>query len=146
MRQNLCGGLPVANIHLENVKMALNWDLGDIENFKSVCRNDDESLREETELLIFYTMNLGMGLITESNVDKFILRFRMYEVLYGMAKWRNVNGQRINAISDTLIRKHIGLHTNASSISDAQFNKNMLKQLVREAEATSKNTERKEAA
>ena len=126
--------------------MALNWDLGDIENFKSVCRNDDESLREETELLIFYTMHLGIGLITESNVDKFILRFRMYEVLYGMAKWRNVDGQRVNIISDTLIRKHIGLHTNASSISDAQFNKNMLKQLVREAEATSKNTERKEAA
>ena len=126
--------------------MALNWDLGDIENFKSVCRNDDESLREETELLIFYTMNLGMGLITESNVDKFILRFRMYEVLYGMAKWRNVDGQRVNIISDTLIRKHIGLHTNASSISDAQFNKNMLKQLVREAEATSENIDRRQAA
>tara|TARA_R110002110_G_scaffold2550_1_gene11969 strand:- start:333 stop:758 length:426 start_codon:yes stop_codon:yes gene_type:complete len=126
--------------------MALNWDLGDIENFKSVCRNEDESLREETELLIFYTMNLGMGLITQNNVDKFILRFRMYEVLYGMAKWRNVNGQRINAISDTLIRKHIGLHTNASSISDAQFNKNMLKQLVREAEATSENIDRRQAA
>ena len=126
--------------------MALNWNLGDIENFKSVCRNEDESLREETELLIFYTMNLGMGLITQNNVDKFILRFRMYEVLYGMAKWWNVNGQRVNVISDTLIRKHIGLRTNASSISDAQFNKNMLKQLVREAEATSENMQRREAA
>ena len=126
--------------------MALNWNLGDIENFKSVCRNEDESLREETELLIFYTMNLGMGLITQNNVDKFILRFRMYEVLYGMAKWWNVNGQRVNVISDTLIRKHIGLRTNASSISDAQFNKNMLKQLVREAEATSENIDRRQAA
>ena len=126
--------------------MALNWDLGDIENFKSVCRNEDESLREETELLIFYTMNLGMGLITQNNVDKFILRFRMYEVLYGMAKWWNVNGQRVNVISDTLIRKHIGLRTNASSISDAQFNKNMLKQLVREAKATSENMNRRETA
>ena len=126
--------------------MSLNWDLGGIENFKSVCRNEDESLREETELLIFYTMNLGMGLITQNNVDKFILRFRMYEVLYGMAKWWNVNGQRVNLISDTLIRKHIGLRTNASSISDAQFNKNMLKQLVREAKATSENMNRRETA
>ena len=126
--------------------MALNWDLGDIENFKSVCRNEDESLREETELLIFYTMNLGMGLITQNNVDKFILRLRMYEVMYGMAKWWNVNGQRVNVISDTLIRKHIGLRTNASSISDAQFNKNMLKQLVREAKATSENMNRREEA
>ena len=126
--------------------MALNWDLGNIKNFKSVCWNDDGSFSEETELLIFYTMNLGMGLITESNVDKFILRFRMYEVLHGMSKWRNVDGERINAISDTLIRKHIGLSTNASSISDAQFNKNMLKQLVREAEATSENIKRREAA
>ena len=126
--------------------MALNWDLGDIENFKSVCRNEDESLREETELLIFYTMNLGMGLITQNNVDKFILRLRMYEVMYGMAKWWNVNGQRVNLISDTLIRKHIGLRTNASSISDAQFNKNMLKQLVREAKATSENMNRRETA
>mgnify|MGYP003672805539 FL=1 len=126
--------------------MALNWNLGDIENFKSVCRNEDESLREETELLIFYTMNLGMGLITQNNVDKFILRFRMYEVLYGMAKWWNVNGQRVNVISDTLIRKHIGLRTNASSISDVQFNKNMLKQLVREAKATSENMNRRETA
>ena len=126
--------------------MALNWDLGGIENFKSVCRNEDESLREETELLIFYTMNLGMGLITQNNVDKFILRFRMYEVLYGMAKWWNVNGQRVNVISDTLIRKHIGLRTNAPSISDVQFNKNMLKQLVREAKATSENMNRRETA
>tara|TARA_B110000238_G_scaffold199676_2_gene247343 strand:+ start:308 stop:688 length:381 start_codon:yes stop_codon:yes gene_type:complete len=126
--------------------MSLNWDLGGIENFKSVCRNEDESLREETELLIFYTMNLGMGLITQNNVDKFILRFRMYEVLYGMAKWWNVNGQRVNVISDTLIRKHIGLRTNASSISDVQFNKNMLKQLVREAKATSENMNRRETA
>tara|TARA_B110000046_G_C12794173_1_gene314379 strand:+ start:283 stop:663 length:381 start_codon:yes stop_codon:yes gene_type:complete len=126
--------------------MALNWNLGDIENFKSVCRNEDESLREETELLIFYTMNLGMGLITQNNVDKFILRLRMYEVMYGMAKWWNVNGQRVNLISDTLIRKHIGLRTNASSISDAQFNKNMLKQLVREAKATSENMNRREEA
>ena len=126
--------------------MALNWNLGDIENFKSVCRNEDESLREETELLIFYTMNLGMGLITQNNVDKFILRLRMYEVMYGMAKWWNVNGQRVNVISDTLIRKHIGLRTNASSISDAQFNKNMLKQLVREAKATSENMNRREEA
>ena len=124
--------------------MALNWNLGDIENFKSVCWNDDESFNEETELLIFYTMNLGMGLITESNVNKFILRFRMYEVLFGMSKWRNVDGERINAISDTLIRKHIGLRTNASKISDAEFNKKMLKQLVREAEATSENMNRRE--
>ena len=91
-------------------------------------------------------MNLGMGLITQNNVDKFILRFRMYEVLYGMAKWWNVNGQRVNVISDTLIRKHIGLRTNASSISDVQFNKNMLKQLVREAKATSENMNRRETA
>jgi len=126
--------------------MALNWDLGNIENFKSVCRNDDESLREETELLIFYTMHLGINSITESNVKKFTLRFRMFEVLHGMSKWRNVNGERINAISDTLIKNHIGLKTNASSLSDAQFNKNMLRQLVREAEATSENMNRREAA
>ena len=124
--------------------MALNWDGTNIKNFSSVSRNDDGSFSEETELLIFYTMNLGMRSITESNVDKFILRFRMYEVLFGMSKWRNVDGERINAISDTLIRKHIGLRTNASSISDAQFNKNMLKQLVREAEATSENMNRRE--
>ena len=124
--------------------MALNWDGTNIKNFQSVCRNDDGSFSEETELLIFYTMNLGMGLITESNVNKFILRFRMYEVLFGMSKWRNVDGERINAISDTLIRKHIGLRTNASKISDAEFNKKMLKQLVREAEATSENMNRRE--
>tara|TARA_R110000824_G_scaffold2815_4_gene12869 strand:+ start:1826 stop:2206 length:381 start_codon:yes stop_codon:yes gene_type:complete len=126
--------------------MALRYDLGNISKWELICLNEDESVREETDLLIFYTMNLGMGLITESNVDKFILRFRMYEVLHGMSKWRNVDGERINAISDTLIRKHIGLRTNASSISDAQFNKNMLKQLVREAEATSENIKRREAA
>ena len=122
----------------------LNWDIGNIKNRKSVCKNDDGSFSEETELLIFYTMNLGMGLITESNVDKFILRFRMYEVLFGMSKWRNVDGERINAISDTLIRKHIGLRTNASKISDAEFNKKMLKQLVREAEAVSENMKGRE--
>ena len=126
--------------------MALRYELGNIWKWEMMCLNKDETIREETNTLIFYTMNLGINIITKTNVDKFILRLRMYEVLHGMTKWRTVNGERINAISDTLIRNHIGLKTNASSLSDAQFNKNMLKQLVREAQATSENMNRREAA
>ena len=126
--------------------MALRYELGNIWKWEMMCLNKDETIREETNTLIFYTINLGINIITKTNVDKFILRLRMYEVLHGMTKWRTVNGERINAISDTLIRNHIGLKTNASSLSDAQFNKNMLKQLVREAQATSENMNRKEAA
>ena len=126
--------------------MALRYELGNIWKWEMMCLNKDETIREETNTLIFYTINLGINIITKTNVDKFILRLRMYEVLHGMTKWRTVNGERINAISDTLIRNHIGLKTNASSLSDAQFNKNMLKQLVREAQATSENMNRNEAA
>jgi len=126
--------------------MALRYELGNIWKWEMMCLNKDETIREETNTLIFYTMNLGINIITKTNVDKFILRLRMYEVLHGMTKWRTVNGERINAISDTLIRNHIGLKTNASELSDAQFNKNMLKQLVREAQATSENMNRREAA
>ena len=126
--------------------MALRYELGNIWKWEMMCLNKDETIREETNTLIFYTINLGINIITKTNVDKFILRLRMYEVLHGMTKWRTVNGERINAISDTLIRNHIGLKTNASSLSDAQFNKNMLRQLVREAQATSENMNRKEAA
>jgi len=126
--------------------MALRYELGNIWKWEMMCLNKDETIREETNTLIFYTINLGINIITKTNVDKFILRLRMYEVLHGMTKWRTVNGERINAISDTLIRNHIGLKTNASSLSDAQFNKNMLKQLVREAQATSENMNRREAA
>jgi len=126
--------------------MALRYELGNIWKWEMMCLNKDETIREETNTLIFYTINLGINIITKTNVDKFILRLRMYEVLHGMTKWRTVNGERINAISDTLIRNHIGLKTNASSLSDAQFNKNMLRQLVREAQATSENMNRREAA
>ena len=126
--------------------MALRYELGNIWKWEMMCLNKDETIREETNTLIFYTINLGINIITKTNVDKFILRLRMYEVLHGMTKWRTVNGERINAISDTLIRNHIGLKTNASELSDAQFNKNMLKQLVREAQATSENMNRREAA
>ena len=126
--------------------MALRYELGNIWKWEMMCLTKDETIREETNTLIFYTINLGINIITKTNVDKFILRLRMYEVLHGMTKWRTVNGERINAISDTLIRNHIGLKTNASSLSDAQFNKNMLKQLVREAQATSENMNRREAA
>ena len=82
--------------------MSLNFDLSKIENRQSVCFDEDGYMRPVTEAIIWTTMAVGMGNITEKNWTEFWAR---YEVM------RRVDGTK-TFFQASDVKNHIGLHTN----------------------------------
>ena len=138
--------------------MSLNWDLGKVEDYKEIWPHDryDEdydSLTKEqvqeglkTEALIWLTMAIGMGSITEENVDEFTTRVMIWEKVRG-------NHLRLDKepyyLTPSDIERRIGLWTNASRETKAAWNKRMVKIMWEDAErriAYAKRDEKETAA
>ena len=104
-----------------------------------------------TETLIFATMTVGMGDVTEKNVDEFIRRILIYQKVVGPLLTGPVNEDgtvytpedeeaplpegvkrgKIRITAD-VIRQHIGLSTNVADVSKAKFKGYVMKWLERE--------------
>lgn len=93
--------------------MSLNWDISD-------CANSEELLTEEqwpmTEFMIFSTMIVGIGKITEENVSEYYSRIRFYERLNGhffktKDEFGNFEGKDF---PPSELKKYIGLRANVS--------------------------------
>lgn len=106
--------------------MSLDWNLGKIDNFKEKCYNDD-SLNPMTEALIFSTMIVGLNEISEKNVDEFYFRIALFESLFTtmLKTWENDEPVSVFIERDDIVN-HIGLWTNASSMTNAQYRKHVL--------------------
>ena len=90
--------------------MSLNWDITKVEDSKDLCHNDDGSLSVVTEALIFITIPIEIGEITEKNYEEFWARVRLVELTCGpMCSFPD--GPRLLTLEN--VRSHIGLHTNA---------------------------------
>ena len=81
--------------------MSLNFSLGNITDWESVCRitaeaddpnngvtKGDEIQNPVTTTLIWATMAVGLGEISEENAEKFYSRLRTYETLFGAFMYR----------------------------------------------------------
>lgn len=102
--------------------MSLNWSVAAVENSETVCFHHyvDEGgetrrqLSQSTHQLIFMTMVVGMGEITESNHIEFYKRVALFERLRGAVRVKqDDDGKFVDhpyALAD--IRQHIGLRTN----------------------------------
>lgn len=95
--------------------MSLNWSFPDNANRD----------RPRLEQMIFATIPVGINRITESNYKKFYSRYRQLQLATGRT------GADI-ALAD--VKDHIGLSTNASTITDAQFKKTLTRYLEEKAE------------
>ena len=114
--------------------MPLHWDIGNIKDYKTVCFNgegDDAELKTVTSTLINLTMNLGINDWTDKNIDEVLLRLRMYESIYGKLVYNGTTGD--NSLTNEVIRQHVGLYTNASSFSFAEFKKYCIEAIERRA-------------
>ena len=94
--------------------MSLNFNLTKIKNSKTVCyrpvEDGDYEMHPVTHAIIFATMAIGMGEITEKNHEEFFDRISKWEKVGG-AFLQDGNGKpRKLTIED--IEKHIGLTTN----------------------------------
>lgn len=86
--------------------MSLDYQLGGIKNWETVCRNEDKSLKSVTRNIIFSTMAVDIGHITEKNALEFFLRLQVSDAL---SQW-----PKAEPITLEQIRQHIGLRTNVS--------------------------------
>jgi hypothetical protein len=103
--------------------MRLIWDLSNIKNYESVCWVDgdegDIRLNPVTETLIYATLSVGLGSITEKNLDEFVGRFRVMERLQGPFM-RNGDGSD-SRLTDDELAAHVGLVTNVSNETRAAW-------------------------
>jgi hypothetical protein len=113
--------------------MSLNWSLEKIKDYESVCFADDK-LSVETESLIWYTMFVYMPLVSESNASEFYKRIHLYEKLFGPSMSSFEDGKRIpHPVTFEMVKKHIGLHTNAESKTMAAFKKHVIEVFMKQS-------------
>jgi hypothetical protein len=101
--------------------MSLDYMLDKIEDYENVCwlpaptKENPEAVEMNpvTHALIFATIAVGIGKITKENVAEFAARFRMLEKIDGA--WL------AGSITDVEFRAHIGLATNVSNETRAQW-------------------------
>ena len=102
--------------------MSLNYDLSEIEDWENRCRvpRDDGTLSHVlsgiTEALIFATMTIDLGEITQKNHIEFYTRMMMY-------KFINPNIYKSITLDDVIA--HIGLTTNVMNTTPLKFNKKL---------------------
>jgi len=99
--------------------MPLSWNLGKIKNHKEVCWSADEAgdrhINRVTDTLIWCTMFVGIGEITEKNAPQFYARVRFIEVMQEAPFLYDLGGDtpRIpRPITLADVEAHIGLSTN----------------------------------
>lgn len=110
-------------------QMSLNWNLGKIEDYKTLCwvkrkrgKKTEEVLNPVTKSLIFAMLAIGMRGITAKNWEEVFRRLRIFEMVIGSFMTRNVFKDKRNPklfpevsyITPDEVKAHIGLHTNVS--------------------------------
>jgi len=97
---------------------------------RTVIDNGDDDFRVFsvlTEQIIWLTMSVGIGCITEKNWEKFYTR---------AYAWQRINSHDSdNLVEAKDVYDHIGLRTNASSLTDSKFVKKLVRAIDSESEA-----------
>ena len=120
--------------------MPHTWSFEKIKDYKKVCYDSKVEdgkkvyrLKQETDALIWITMGIGIDRITEKNIKKFCLRLGMLEEIDGHYLYEtDADGERHNVLTERVIRKYIGLSTNASLLTDAKFERRVIRTLKSE--------------
>ena len=116
--------------------MSLDWNIQDVENYNELLEKNNIS--ENTKELIFSTMSVGLNKITKDNINEWLFRRRVLNLIDPHrnpvipAGWSQVE------ITREVLVRHIGLRTNASQMTRAAFMKRATQQLTQDAEAFAK--------
>ena len=90
--------------------MALNWNIEKVKNYKKVCWNKDKNLNPITDVLIWCTLGVDIGEITNKNWKDFYLRVHLQEEWKGT--YLNDKKGKPRYITKQDVFNHIGLYTN----------------------------------
>lgn len=103
--------------------MSLNWDITNVKDFEELQEGEPWSI---TEAMIFDTIAVGIGRITENNWYEFYARSTVWGKI-NMKPLRGPDGPLGFTPED--VHRRIGLHTNVSEISRTEFLKKIDKEL-----------------
>ena len=142
--------------------MSLDFNLTKIKDYKTVCYQEFKGTREEmearmqaqtffsgwrwsddgqslirlhptTEALIFSTMTIMIGEITEKNWKDVLLRLRMYESTFEALRLQGEEREPVFFTAEE-VKAHIGLKVNVKTESTAKFNGNMVRVIREQAQ------------
>jgi hypothetical protein len=99
--------------------MALNWDLTD-------CKNREELTDEKnwgvTQAIILLSMSVGLGSITENNLDEWVKRLALIQAITGpMLQVSDGNNMHPWFITRSRIEELVGLKVNVTDESWNEF-------------------------
>lgn len=111
--------------------MSLRFRLEKIENWHETCYlADGKTMKVETEILIWATMSVDLGSITEANIEEWFLRMTFVERLFGTF---GTNGDGTPwRITPEVLRRHIGLSTNVTTHTRAKWLKRQTEEFFRQ--------------
>jgi hypothetical protein len=106
--------------------MSLDWDVGKVKDWKALQGKTESMV---TDVLVWHTMSIGMGRITEANSDEFYARVNMFERVHEPSLYKE---DKPRYITREEVDRRIGLFTNASNLTRAQFMKRVWERHERE--------------
>ena len=101
--------------------MSLDFDLGPIMNDserKHLARDKQGNLTGLAQTLIFASMFVDIGVITEDNIDEFYRRCWLYE--HGLSALRSKGDDPVYITRDE-VASFVGLRTNVATRTSKQF-------------------------
>lgn len=109
--------------------MPFTWNAETVpEDVRTVEVDGKKKLNPITQTLVYATISIGMPRITTSTAPEFYSRVRMYERLLGAGTWQAADDSEPGApwpqplfITPLDVRNHIGLSTNANTMTKARF-------------------------
>lgn len=118
--------------------MSLDWDLTEVHNWRDLDR-------ARTDAMIFATMFVGIGDLTEANAVKFHDRLHAYELLSGPIVQTADGTDPLTTFAQ--VRAYVGLKTNVfPAESDAAFARKLFKIAKERAERARKREQEQEHA
>ncbi len=119
--------------------MALNADYRNIKDFSAlyVEKNGEKVLGTVWETLVLYSLLVGLGTITDKNVDEWLFRLKALEILHGPA-FRTSTGEAFD-FGRSDVERMVGLRTNVTALNRPAFLNNcklVLAEKAREATRT----------
>ena len=104
--------------------MALNWNVEECKNYKELVAEKEWPI---TNAMIWATIAIDMGEITEKNYKKFYERLVVNQQLNGA--YLTANGEAYWMTLED-VKKRIGLYTNAGTKGQAAFSAKVYKQVL----------------
>lgn len=115
--------------------MSLNFKLDKIKDYQTVCWQD-EKLSAVTDGLIWATMGVGLGEITEKNINEWLVRLTFSDKLFGtMLGLAGEKGERVERpFTRWELVQHIGLRTNVVNEPRAKWMKRNAERFMSDTE------------